>query len=931
MFRLPLARLAINERARFFYCLAGFMCIASAALIARTAGDALFLNRYSLDLLSYMYVGTAIVVVCASSAYGIFAGRVPAGRLIPRTCAVLIFFLLLLRLSLLHPWGGFRITAYLLADLVVNLPMMLFWSFAALVFNPREAKRLFGFVGAGGTLSCILAGFLVQPLAAYLGTENLLLLVALLLAGFLGIVTHLSKIESARLQPAPGPAGKARRPPLQTRYGELLKTPQVRNLVLLVVAATLTLTLVDYQFKASARLRFEGADLAGFFGKFYAYASVLALFLQLFFVHRILSRGGVLLGLAILPAALVFTSVGTLLTASFSWTIATKFVVQTLLFTIDIAALQMLYLGTPIQSRNQARTFVEGQAKPLAMAVAGLALVALSQEVPLHILAMGAAGGALIWLLLTRANHRSYVSALVGSLDTYRFDPSAETAPFHDKNFESHLREALTSVSDEDIAYLLSIVQDLDHVDWAPEFRDLLGRQNTSVKIAALSYLQEHGNQQDLNAVLAHRTHPDPGVRAAATYASAALGGEDSLEEIENGLRDPHPAVRSAAIGCLINSGDLDNLLTAGAVLKTMLAHERADERIAAAQALAHVPNESLVRPLIGLLQDLDTNVVRAALHACENRTHPRLIAAVIPLLAETELHNMAAQVLAGFGKPALDHLTPYLELRRMDGALQGAAHVPAILAEIGDPSVFPALFKAAEQAEDAAVQTQAVRACAKLLLTLQSLKPYQVQIDQIIKGEISAAKTHQADLLALSNLPGTDVLRDALKHAFDNHLENTFTLLSVLIPGVDLLAVHRNLARGSRESRANAVEILDNVLKGETKTSILALLEPPRSAEGTPQQAAARILELAQNPPTDWVLIGALYAAAENAIRNIHHCIPACLEHPHAVVRETGLYTLARFEDPTLFQATCAGLLEDPDAAVRRLAEELSNPTRST
>ena len=159
-----------------------------------------------------MYVGTALVVASVSYICGICIPRISIGRLIVLVCFLLIIATLALRLALQNPWGGFRILAYFLADLVVNLPMLLFWIFAALVFNPREAKRLFGFVGAGGTFACILAGFLIRPFVAHLGMENLLLAVAFLVAGFMATTHRLSRLEAARVQPAAGGGGKAAGP-----------------------------------------------------------------------------------------------------------------------------------------------------------------------------------------------------------------------------------------------------------------------------------------------------------------------------------------------------------------------------------------------------------------------------------------------------------------------------------------------------------------------------------------------------------------------------------------------------------------------------------------------------------------------------------------------------------------------------------------------
>ncbi len=918
--RIPLSGLEASERTRFLYSALGFMCVASGALIARTAGDALFLSRYEASLLSYMYVGTALLVAGISYIYGILAGRVAIGRLIVRTGGVLVVLIVGLRIALVFPWDGFRVAAYLLSDLVVNVPMMLFWSFAALVFDPREGKRLFGFVGAAGTVACILAGYVVRPIAATFGTDNLLVLVAICTAGFLVVVARLSAIESARFQPAPPGGG---RPSHFGYYARLLETPQVRNLIYLVLTATFTLTLVDYQFKAGARLHHSGADLAGFFGGFYASASVVALLIQLVFVHRILRRGGVLLGLLILPAGLLLAASGTAFTARFGWIVATKFVVQVCAFTIDSAALQMLYLGIAKQSRSQSRAFVEGIGKPFAMAATGAGLVAAIRFFELHHLAIAVAAGSLIWLLLTKRSSRSYLAALIDSLGARRLDLSQESAGFYDKSFESHLRQSLTSAADEEVPYLIDLLPEMESADWTPEFRSLLQRDDAEVKIAALEHLRDRGDETDLPAILGHAKHTSPDVRAAAVHAAATRGGPAALADLGSSLEDPDPIVRAAAVASLINGGDLDHLLAAGSELKEMLGSEDAVVRIAGANALSHIRHKGLTRPLMGLLEDPDDGVRLAALEACRSAPDSDLIPATIPLLADPAVAAEAGETLAEYGPEVLDHLGPYMELSQMEGAFGGAHRVPTIVAGIGDPEGLPWLLSAIG-IQDLRLRKEAVRAYCSLVLTVGNPKPHLEDMRQAAEREIEAARGRRRVLGEIRGLPSTEILCDALEGEYGSHLENAFELLDALIPAVDMKAVHLSL--GSRESRSNALEILDNVLEGELKSDLLGLLESSgRETAPTREATTDRISGLLQEEASEWVVAGALMAAASNQLLDSRESILDCASHRSPVVRETALFALHELQQTDILTQTCARLSEDPDPGVRRLAKELS------
>ena len=153
--RFPLSDLSTVDRKRFYDTTLAFMFVAAAALIGRTVGDALFLEHYSASDLAYMYPATAATVGIVAYGYARLASRWPLARLVSvlsltigSTCLLLCLFLAVQP----NPLG--RVAAYVLGDLVVNLPMILFWSFAAQCFVPGQAKRLFGLIGAGGTTAC---------------------------------------------------------------------------------------------------------------------------------------------------------------------------------------------------------------------------------------------------------------------------------------------------------------------------------------------------------------------------------------------------------------------------------------------------------------------------------------------------------------------------------------------------------------------------------------------------------------------------------------------------------------------------------------------------------------------------------------------------------------------------------------------------------
>ena len=150
-----------QERFPFLCAAIASACAASAALTARAAADTLFLEIYGTRYLSAMYVGTSLLVGTVAYFFGRHIRSGSLTRVLTISSAFLAVAAVFLRLTLLLPWNGFRIFAYFWGDLTVNGSMLLFWSFFGQVFNFRRAKRLMGWIGAGGTIACIAAGFLM--------------------------------------------------------------------------------------------------------------------------------------------------------------------------------------------------------------------------------------------------------------------------------------------------------------------------------------------------------------------------------------------------------------------------------------------------------------------------------------------------------------------------------------------------------------------------------------------------------------------------------------------------------------------------------------------------------------------------------------------------------------------------------------------------
>ena len=190
------------------------------------------------------------------------------------------------------------------------LIISVFWTFMADIFSRTQAKRLFGFIAAGGTLGGIAGPALATLLATRIGNNNLLLVSAtgfILTAALVRAVSH----EKQRLLSL-GTEGQ--RTTLDHRLaGNPLDGFRLllRSRYLLLLAAFLLLmtwisTIVYIQLGDLITKAFS--DKAA---RTQAYALIdlmvnsLALFLQLFGTGRLIARFGVTTGLLVNPLIMV--------------------------------------------------------------------------------------------------------------------------------------------------------------------------------------------------------------------------------------------------------------------------------------------------------------------------------------------------------------------------------------------------------------------------------------------------------------------------------------------------------------------------------------------------------------------------------------------------------------------------------------------------
>lgn len=176
-----------------------FFCVLGGYYVVRPVRDTMGVTG-GVDQLQWLFTATFVVMCLAVPLYGWLASRVPRRTLIPVAYGFFIANLLGFSLLMHHEAAPVAVarTFYVWVSVFNLFVVSVFWTFMADIYNSEQARRLFGFIAAGGSVGAIAGPLVTNRLAEALGTANLLLVSAGMLGVALVSVVQLRRWAVAR-------------------------------------------------------------------------------------------------------------------------------------------------------------------------------------------------------------------------------------------------------------------------------------------------------------------------------------------------------------------------------------------------------------------------------------------------------------------------------------------------------------------------------------------------------------------------------------------------------------------------------------------------------------------------------------------------------------------------------------------------------------
>ncbi|HEV8363164.1 MAG TPA: MFS transporter [Gemmatimonadaceae bacterium] len=345
--------------AYFFFALSSYYIIRPVRDAMGTAGGT--------RNLQWLFLGTMTAMLLVHPPFGALVAKLPRRKFVAYAnrffVSNLAIFYLLLRVlpETRLVWVG---RAFFIWAAVYNLFVIsVFWSVMTDSWSTPQGKRLFGFIGVGGTLGGIVGSLITTVLAEQVGVYNLLLISALLLeVSTQAMLRVTASSTTAALSTAAQREDKERviGGGVLAGIAHVVKSPYLLGICLYMLLYTFGSTVLYFQQSGIAETAFSNSDVrTTFFARIDLAVNVLTALTQIFLTGRIVKLLGVPITLTLLPALSVLGFLALAVFPLIGVLVAFQVLRRAGEYAVARPARELLYIVLPREDKYKAKNFID--------------------------------------------------------------------------------------------------------------------------------------------------------------------------------------------------------------------------------------------------------------------------------------------------------------------------------------------------------------------------------------------------------------------------------------------------------------------------------------------------------------------------------------------------------------------------------------------
>ncbi len=826
----------------------------STLLIIKPTVTSLFLSVVGIKKLPLAFILVAVAAAIITSFYSRLLNRIPLNKIIHSTLLFSVIsisiFTILLKLNFIDKWILYIFYAWVAVFGVLATSQ--FWILANIIFNAREAKRLFSLIGGAAIAGGIFGGYLTSLIAPFVGSENLLFIGAL----FLFICIPLTKrvwnsnetIANSVFKRKQRMGKIPERP-----YRLIINSKHLTYLALITAISVLVAKLVDYQFSAISSQKITNEDeLTSFFGFWYSNFNILSLLIQLFITRKVVGMYGVGISLFFLPAGILIGAIAILISPAVWSAILIKASDGSLKQSVNKSAIELLALPIPAETKKQAKTFIDVFVDSFATGFSGILLITFinALNIPVRFISILIVLLIVVWLRFVIKVRAEYISLFKLKLNLTK-NPVKNKDAILDLSKASvydGLIKVLENGTEKQILYILKNTDDLQHEKLFGSLKKLLKHSSDSVVSEAIRKLYYY-KSENLSSSIVRLIHShDFNTKVAAIEYLIEHAEEGRPDLIKKFLSSTDDAISHSAMLAFANetrdNPELKMNVGFSEIIKNKIveieklqAGEDHDFRKRSLLRIIGAAGQSEFYPFISdCFKASDPETQKVAISSAGSTLDMVFIPELISFLTNEDLKRYAVLSISNYGFRIISHLRDQVLENNFETEI--VRGIPQIIENIGTQNGIDFLFELLEF-NDINTRNDSIQALARLKTKFPHLVFYK---KRIIRNIFDEAKLFMNTLSALyvqqgimdqQAAKGENEISDAVKsliklleRRLDENLEHIFKFLGLKYPPEEIETIYREIKSDKTEMRANAIEFLDNMLDANLKKIIIPLIE---------------------------------------------------------------------------------------------------------
>jgi ATP:ADP antiporter, AAA family len=816
-----------------------FLCMTSYNIIKPITRSE-FISSLGADNLPYVQFSAGVLIGFIMQGYTRVMRAIPRRHIIPVTqtgMAALLLLFWFLFTTIGQDW--IAVAFYVLGLILAVLLISQFWTLANDIYDPRQAKRLFGFIGGGSSLGGATGAALTAYLVQTIGAKNMLLVSAAIMAVCVAIVLFVLRRERSAGTSDAAKTGEEE----GTGAGEaiqLLRSSRHLQVIAMVIAfAAIGAAIIEQQLNmaaAEAKGATNSDAIAAFLAQVTVYLSLIGFVIQVGLTSRIHRVLGIGFALLVLPISLGTTAVIMLMNRAL-WAPGLARVLDTSLrYTVDKTSREVLFLPLPAELKYRAKPFIDVTMDRFAKGMGALLILVLIKDWGFGFdwqhLSYASLTMVGLWVLTAIAARREYLRSFRRSIEQQVVEPDSVRLNNPDPSSIETLVSELAHPDPRRVLYAIDLLDAMDKRALITPL--LLAHGDPAIRARALRVAESAGPalaDRWLPGVEMALKDPFSEVRIAAVTALAMLRGGEAADVMRPFITGSDPALAIVAASALAASAHPHDVQLATETLERYSNDAReqaAPWRLQAARALGDVKNPSFRSLLVPLMYDSNVDVARAAIESAGTLGAGDFlfVAPLVSLLRNRRLKAAARAVLIGYGEAVVPPLAYFMRDQEEDVWIR--RHVPSTLALLPFPSSVEALTSALESS-DGFLRYKATMALDRLRRDHPTLAIDAATITRHVNAEAARAfnaLTLDYNLFVAGGLDRGSLLSRALHEKYTRALNRTFNLLGLIHPQPDISAIRHALQDTDAKMRSRAIEYLDNVLEGDARKRVMLLVD---------------------------------------------------------------------------------------------------------